>query len=436
MKLRDYQTKAIESVLGLAIKGRSSACLVMPPGGGKTITGIGSAMEIARGGPVLWVAHRKELIKQASNTLETLGYKSGIIAPWAKRQPDRHIQVGSVQTLRAIGTIPPSAVVVWDECHHAMGEDWNLLAQQVRAMKAFLLGLTATPQRSDGKGLSPTFSNLVVAATQKLLLKRGYLVPTDVFVPDRYISDGVADVPVTLWEKHAPNTKTVVFCSSVEHSIAVSREFSARGYSAAFVDGTMSNKDRDSVISRFVNGRIDVICNCQILTEGFDLPPVETVVLARSVGSVSLYLQMVGRGSRPFRNKKRNSVLDLVGNALVWGLPDEDREYSLRGKPICLKNSDSDPSRRLVRCQFCGAMVTPVQQKKRTRSNTCPVCSNRIYKTKEVLAHGKRLSKLSSSEQASLEKATLDRLTAYAREHFKNREWIVERFVKKFGRTP
>lgn len=439
IQLRAYQQKAKDVVVSLSQR-KNSVCVVMPPGGGKTVMGSEAALDIAqmRKGKVLWVAHRKELIKQAASTLSfALQFRPGIIAPWAKPEPEKPVFVGSVQTIvRNLKVIPDGiVVVVWDECHHAMGDDWNLLARECKRLGAFLLGLTATPERADGKGLKGTFSNLVVAARQRDLISKGFLVPTDVFVPPVAIRDGLADMPVKLWEKHAKGSKTIVFCSSVDHAIQVAEEFQQKGYRAAHVEGGMDSKQRTRTIEKFIHGRLDIITNCQILTEGFDLPPIETTILARSVGSTSLYLQMVGRGSRPFPGKKRSLCLDLAGNAIIYGSPDADRTFSLQGRPIRLSETKTGKKLRSKerRCPNCKVLLAPIEHGKfRTRSAVCPRCGLRA---KEPKLHGRALRPLPTDKQMQIEKAFWDRLTDYAARHGKPATWAEDKFITKFGKA-
>lgn len=430
MKLRDYQQNGFEKTLRMHDHGKRSVVLVLPPGGGKTFLGSHAAIEIGRrrNGCVLWVAHRKELIKQAAGTLKKIGFDSGIIAPWAKPDPSKPIQVASIQTLRSVGELPPFEVMVWDEVHHAVSDDWVHIAKECRRRKAFLIGLTATPERKDGRGLYPLFSNMIVVATPRTLISKGHLVPTEVLVPSRLIEDGVADMPVILWERHARGTKTIVFCESVEHSRAIRDEFDEHGWKAGHVDGDMTSRERDRVIKKFISGRLDILCNCQILTEGFDLPPIQTVMLARRVGSHSLYLQMTGRGSRPYGNKKTNLVLDLTGTARLFGLPDEDRVFSLKGRPISLKDASSLSKMR--KCKVCGMLFA-------RRLTTCTHCGMPIEKDgKSRRVYKDRLHKMTSSEAEAYKRAQLDRWTDYARIHNKPAEWAEQQFFKKFGRMP
>jgi len=432
MQLRDYQRRGFEQALKAHRRGRKSVVFVLSPGAGKTTLGSWFSVALSKlmGGKVLWVAHRRELIKQAVQTIRAIGFTAGAIAPRMKREPEALFQVASIQTLRAgrKEAIPPDVVVmVWDECHHAVSDDWVNLAKEARTKKVFLVGLTATPERSDGRGLSPLFGTMIAPVTPRELVKTGRLVPADVLVPDDVLDDGIADVPVKLWEKHAPGTRTIVFCENVDHAVEVAESFADRGHRADFVEGEMPLRERDKIIRRFARGKIDVLTNCQLLTEGFDLPPIQTVVLARTIGSQSLYLQMVGRGSRPYEGKKRYLVLDLVGNARMYGHPEDERVFSLQGRPITLKN-ESEIERR-PRCRNCGyVFVEPAR--------TCPVCSMPVQRVKGRKIHEKVLSRMTSAQAAAYEAASLDRLRDYARSHGKDEAWVTDKFVQKFGRLP
>lgn len=433
MRLRDYQQRAFDQGMKAFYRGRKSVVFVLPPGAGKTTLSTVYSEALARvmRGKVLWVTHRRELIKQAKKTIENMGFTCGAIAPRMKRDPDALFQLSSIQTLRAGGddAIPPDIVVmVWDECHHAVSDDWVYLAKEARSKRVFLVGLTATPARSDGRGLSPIFGTMIVPTSPRALVRMGKLVPADILVPDDVLDDGIADVPVMLWERHAPNTRTIVFCESVDHAIEVSDTFADRGHRSHYIENEMSVKERDKVIRKFERGKVEILTNCQLLTEGFDLPPIQTVILARRIGSQSLYLQMVGRGSRPFPGKTRYLVLDLVGNARVYGHPEDDRTFSLQGRPIALKN-ESEIERR-PKCITCGFIFVDTSIRK------CPICYTPFQRRSSRKALGKKLSRMSPSETKAYEAAALDRFRDYAASHGKDEQWVVRKFVSKFGRLP
>jgi DNA repair protein RadD len=433
MNLRPYQQTAVDKCLRLHDAKNRSICLVMPTGGGKTICASYLALQVAlrRKGRVLWLAHRKELVMQAAKSLKRYGMDVGIIAPWAPRKPNAPVQVGSIQTVRLLEHVPSAVCVVFDEVHHIVGEnEWGKVAQDCAKQRAFLIGLTATPERKDGRGLAPMFQRLVVAAKISELIRGRYLVPAEVLVPPKVIKDGIADVPVKLWERYSPNTRTVVFCSSVEHSMETVREFQARGHSAAHIDGEMATRDRDSVLRRFEAGKIKIVSNCQILTEGFDLPEIETVLLARTIGSHSLFLQMVGRGLRPSPGKSKVTILDATGASRVFGHPNLDRVYSLQGKPISVREVDAS---RQKECDECGLLMG-------IRTPQCPRCGNinKSVPKKPKKVYASRLERLSLAQRQDLEKCTYDAALdrAVMLKMPSPEEYAREVFFRKFKKMP
>lgn len=425
--LRGYQQEAVRKTLAAVRNGRKSVCIVSPPGSGKTRIGIVAALTIAgqlgRPSRVLAIAHRAELIKQLWADLRESGVEAGIIAPYARRT-NHVVQVASVQTLVAAGAVPDADVVLWDECHHAVAPSYLEIYEMLIRGGAIHIGLTATPARADGTGLAKIYKTLVVAAQRKTLIKQGYLVPTEVLSPRRLLVEGLADIPVKLWELHAKGTRTVVFARSLEDARRITAEFAARGWPTGCVDGDMHWKVRAKVIKRFVTGRTMVMVNCRILTEGFNLPAIDTVVLACHVGHASQYLQMVGRAGRPREGKKRALCLDLVGNWKMHGLPDENRKFELKGRPIRL----DERGNIMRRCRRCSRMW------RTTVSKTCPHCGHlsgqRNRRTKYL---SERLTKASKKEMEGKRQNYYDYLWDHAHNMGYDQEYIERKFARKFG---
>lgn len=423
--LRKYQNEAVSKTLSHVRNGRRSVCIVSPPGSGKTRMGIVAALQVAaelrRPTKVLCIAHRAELIRQLQSDLAECNVEAGIIAPWARRT-NHVVQVASVQSLDA-SDLPQADVVLWDECHHVVADSYYKIFQQL-SRSAIHIGLTATPDRYDGKGLYCAYKSLVVAAQRKNLIRQGYLVPTDVLSPRRMLTEGLADIPVKLWERHAKGTRTIVFARNVDDAKRIAAEFAKRGWPAAYVEGDMNWKVRKTIIDRFREGRTMVMVNCQILTEGFNLPCIDTVVLARPIGHPSLYLQMVGRAGRPYKGKKRALCLDLVGNWKMHGLPDERRRFALNGKPIAL----AEKGKVLRRCKRCSRMW------RTTVSKTCPYCrhtsAKRRTKTKYL---SERLTKASKKQMDEKRQNYFDQLWDHRRNMGYDMAWVERKFVRRFG---
>lgn len=347
--LRDYQTEAIEQLRDGFRSGHRAEILVLPTGAGKTTVAsafIHSAVE--KGSRVLFLAHRKELVEQAKDRLHSFGIRPGVImAGWKQRQ-NMSVNVASIQTLLR-RELPPAQVVVVDECHHSISKSFKTLLDQYAAQGAAIIGLTATPYRLDGKGLGDIYSNIVAPISLADLTERGFLVPARYVgskmdmsgvdltggdynvhqMHDRFDKKELYAGVVEHYNQFASGTKTIVFNVDVKHSETMRDTFISAGIPAAHVDGETSPLERSKILAAFKEGKFQVLCNVNILTEGFDLPAIETVILNRATKSKSLYLQMVGRGLRPAPGKTHCTVIDQGGNVWEHGPVDLEEEYTL-----------------------------------------------------------------------------------------------------------
>ena len=206
--------------------------------------------------------------------LEALGLRVGMILAGARADDAAEVQLASVQTITARQAVPPADLLVWDEAHHCAAETYRAIA--ARYPDAWHLGLTATPMRADGAGLGDAFDALVVGATVAELTRDGYLAPCDALAPVAEVK-GIAQDPVEAVRAHAPDRRVVVFQRSVEYS----RDCCARGGPRwAHVDGKTPAGERAATLERFARGELDVLSNVFVLTEGWDCPAADVVVLA------------------------------------------------------------------------------------------------------------------------------------------------------------
>lgn len=361
MGLRPYQIDAIERLRAVMRLGKRRVVLVSPTGSGKTKM----LSEIARrciesGRRALWLAHRSELIDQAVGALKSEGLIVGAICASAESPPNPYapIQVASVQTLLARNTRPPADMIFADECHH-----FALAAETFSALlnsyaESWTIGATATPERGDGCGLKDNFDALVVGATVRQLTDDGYLVPCEVLRPDKPLEPGkIAQNPVDAYVEHAVGVdgtkrRTIVFCKSVALAEQYAGEFVTRGFKARALSAETPWPERRMTIDALRNGGLDVVTNVMVATEGLDAPEVSCVILARGCGSAGMYLQMIGRALRPAPGKRDAVLLDLRGVSHEHGRPDDEREFSLDGRGIRLRDPQSY-------CPVCGAPRTP-----------------------------------------------------------------------------
>lgn len=363
MKLRPYQERAIASLRAQYAAGRRAPCLVLPTGGGKTLVAseiIRSAL--GRGRRVLFLAHRRELIGQTVSKLERFGVTDVRIIQAAHDigRPDSPVCVGSVQTLtRWADRMPRADLVVFDEAHHVVAKSWSAIADRYGG--AHLLGMTATPERSDGKPLGDVFDALVVGATVRELTDLGHLVPCRVYAPPLELERAqLALSPLEAYRKHGADERAIVFCVTVEHAQTVADEFTAAGIRAEAVTG--NGGGRADALARFARGETRVITNVHVLTEGFDDPAVAVCILARKPEHAGTFLQMAGRVLRPAEGKANATLIDLCGSVHDHGTPDMEREFSLTGRAI------SKVDRQAIRqCPSCGGVfpLGPV---------ACPLC--------------------------------------------------------------
>ncbi len=386
--LRDYQSSIIGRVAEAFAVGHRSVLAVAPTGAGKTVVIAAIVRErVARGERVLVCAHRKELLWQASEKLTAAGVEHGIIAPGAAAT-DHPVQVASVQTLarrpeRATGY----ALVIIDEAHHSVAGAWaGVIAANP---DADILGLTATPERLDGRGLGRAaggcFDALVLGPTIAELQARRFLVRARVFAPPGQPDlTGVRKVAgdwergglekvmggaqlvgdaVEHYRRLAPGRAAIAFCASVAHARQVAEAFRAAGFRAVAADGSMGDAERDAAIAGLADGTVEVLCCCDLISEGLDVPGVEVVILLRPTQSLCLHVQQVGRGLRPAAGKDALLVLDHAGNVFRHGMPDRAHEWSLGGKA---KKDRAAP--RVAQCPNCFACHAPAPR--------CPGCGH------------------------------------------------------------
>ena len=336
MELRPYQQAAREAVEGEWKEGRRRTLLVLPTGCGKTIVFANIAADCVRQGDrVLILAHRGELLEQAADKLRKavrLGCateKAGetCIGSWYR------IVVGSVQTLMResrLGRFPPDyfGTIIIDEAHHAISDSYQRILEHFPGSR--VLGVTATPDRGDMKNLGQVFQSLAYEYTLPKAIKEGYLSPIRAMtIPLKLDLSGVAvqagdfraaDLGSALdpylhqiadeMAKHCADRRTVVFLPLVTTSKKFRDILITKGFRAAEVNG--ESADRAETLAAFERGETNVLCNSMLLTEGWDCPAVDCIVVLRPTKVRALYSQMVGRGTRLFPGKDHLLLLDFL----------------------------------------------------------------------------------------------------------------------------
>lgn len=434
MTLRGYQREAIEktrlAVTDCRAQGRRQGVLIVSPtGSGKTVIGAELARRaVERGRRVLWAAHRTELVEQGARACAAMGLHVGVVAAGSGMadDPAAHVAVASLDTLNARDIRPTSDVVIIDEAHHACAATYRGILDHYR--DGVLIGLTATPERSDGAGLGgDLFSRMVVVTTPAQCLEDGHLVPMQVIRPPRMLRPGqIAQRPVDAWMEHAQGRQTIVFCQSVSHAERVCEEFADANVISAVVTGTTPGWERSRTVEMFRRGDITVLCNVAVLTEGADFPAVDCIIIARGIGTPGLWLQMSGRGSRPAPGKTDCLIVDLRGVSHLHGHPYSERTYSLDGRGIA-------PLQTVAGERYCRVCGAPLD------NETCADCGY-VATERPVKVVGAKLSRYDWAGAAKFkdwtiqEKASsLRRWRAEGRVAGRKPSWAYVRFRVMFG---
>jgi superfamily II DNA or RNA helicase len=396
-----HQSRAIEQIRA-AFENHRRVAYQLPTGGGKTdIMCAIAAGAISYGFRVRFDTHRKELVRQICRRLELFGVKPAVIASGYPSDEYAQCQVASIDTYaRRLGQYGRFDLIFRDECHHSPSNKWR---NSLDGDASHILGVSATPRRLDGKGLSDDYDTLICGPTVPDLIRDGFLVQPLVYAPplafDRsslrsrggdFAKDDVTAAlektkskifgdAIAHYKEICPGTAAIAFCHSVEAAHEFAEKCNAAGIKAAAVDGTMSDYQREMYLDNLDSGAIQVLANCELLGEGVDVPRVETVILMRPTMSESLFLQQCGRGLRADRERDKRYcyVLDHVGNCHEHGLPDEPRTWTLQGKTPRSKGDTAEVTPATVTCRNCFAMFRPAP--------TCPRCGAEMPKNEREL---------------------------------------------------
>jgi superfamily II DNA or RNA helicase len=433
MKLHPFQIELVSGLRAVYASGIHRALLQLGTGGGKTATASDLLrMTVARGRRAIFLAHLDSLIEDTHARLTSAGVPAGFIQAGRPSDPTATVQVCSLATLHRRGEHPPAELVILDECHRAMAATVRPILEAYPS--AHVLGLTATPQRGDGQPLGDVFERMVSGPSNRWLTDRGYLVPADVLAPADYADEGLVLDPVAAYQRHTPGQRAIVFASTVAHAEDLAARFVLAGIAAEVITGETSREDRARIRDAVTSGAVRVLVNVNVAIEGFDLPALEVVILARAFTVTGAFLQAIGRGLRPSKvtGKTRCTVIDLRGAVNLHGLPDEDRAWSLDGTAV----RRLETMTALRRCKECLAVFRP--------EAVCPRCGARaesVERVPRVLSRAERLVRISALPQAERDAKYLATLHRIARvrirmpEH-RAAEWALTKFKAKFGREP
>jgi len=387
----------VRGKLRVALRSSTSVLVFAPTGFGKTVLAAALIWSLFKNGKrVIFCVHRVDLIVQTAKTFEKFGIPFSYIASGYHYNPYHRVYIASISTLKnRLGKIPADYVMV-DEAHLSMATGWAFVAQHYKEAGARLIGLTGSPERLDGRPLGDVWDTMVLGPALRWLIDNGRLQKYRAFSPagldlagvrirkGEYVESDLDDLMsgkavvgniVRHWRQKANRLRTIGFTPSVKRAEQYAAEFRANGIMAVALDGETPQADRRSAFLGFADRQIDVIFNCSLFCEGFDLSAqvdrnvtVECVLDCAPTQSLAKHLQKHGRGLRADGTDVPHILLDMVGGFGRLGMPDDDREWSLEGR----KQSDREVEN--MTCSECFATHAPARR--------CPECKHE-YPVKE-----------------------------------------------------
>lgn len=441
--LRGYQQEIID-------KGRVALAVLKwilfqaPTGAGKTaIAAFMILQAIAKGRTVWFICHRSELVLQTSLTFKKYGIPHSFIASGYPQNLRAPVQICSIDTLKNhLNVLQSPYLAIVDEAQHCGAAGWARVVNWLKDQGSYGVGLSATPERLDGKGLDEYFDDMILGPSPSWLMENGHLSQYRMFCPDMPDMKGVRkqmgdfargesadkmDTPkltgnvINHWLSRANGMQTVIFGITVAHSKHVAQQFNLAGIPAAHLDGGTDKAERKRIIRGYADGTIQVLSNVGLFGEGFDLSAIaqtdttiDCCIDLNPTQSLSWCLQKWGRVLRPSVGKTA-VILDHAGNAMRHGFPDDDRVWSLEGDNDKAKKAAGGPPPPVI-CDKCfNAIKRPLPEK-------CPHCDKRLIKAAEEIkvaegelvevdAETKSLMRYQKKKEEALCK-TLDELVA------------------------
>jgi len=373
-QLHDYQQTLVDNTRQSYVDGYKSPCVVAPCGAGKSVIISEIArMTTLRGNKVLFLVHRKELIDQIKDTFK-------------KNSVDlKLVHFGMVQTVvKKLDRLNKPQLIITDENHHGLAASYRKIYDHFHDV--LKLGFTATPIRLNGSGLGDINDILIEEVDARWLIENSYLSPYKYYAPKlidteklklnslrEFSSTSVNDAmddktiygdAIKHYKQLADGGQAIAYCHNVEASKQLASEFKQYGINAVHLDGKTPKAERDDIIRQFRNREIQIITNCDIIGEGFDVPDCSTVIMLRPTESLSLFIQQSMRGMR-YRPGKTSIIIDHVDNVRRHGLPDMERKWSLKGI-----KSESGPEIKIKECENCYAAYP-------SEFRECPECGHK-----------------------------------------------------------
>lgn len=382
--LYDDQAEFVDKLRTALKQGYRSILGVASPAFGKTVVaGYITAQARQKSDASTWfLVHRKNLLRQTSKSFWKSKIEHGLMTS-GRRQSKMPIQVGTIGTVHSrLSKLTPPNILFVDEAHLSRGKMFETVIRWALDHGTIVIGLTGTPERLDGKSLGDLFEVLIEAKSTRWLIEQGRLSDYEIYttpvMPDLsavkksggdFNREQLAEAmdkrhlvgnAITHWRKHALGLRTVVYCVNVKHSKHTAETFNAAGIPAVHVDGESTEAEIKAACEGLADGRYKVLCNCELVIEGFDLSAqvgrdatLECCMLLRPTESLARYLQMVFRALR--KKPKPAVILDHAGcvHKPGFGLPDDPREWSLAGRTKRKRKAKDEDDESELTTQQC-----------------------------------------------------------------------------------
>lgn len=373
-ELHPYQKKLVQQTRQELANGKNSVLIQSPAGSGKSVVIAEIArLTVKKGGYVMFMVHRKELVEQITDSFKENNVDLS------------HCTIMTVGRVKnRLGKLPKPTLIITDETHHSLAKTYRSVYKFY--LKVPRIGFTASPWRMNGKGLHTIYESMVKGPSVKWLIKNKYLAPYEYYSVNLVNSDKLrksstgdytnksmdeavgktifGDVIAT-YKKVANGQQAIVYAHSIEYSKLVANSFNQTGIKASHVDSKTSSTERAQIMNDFKTGKIKIICNVDLISEGFNVPDCSTVILLRPTASLVLFIQQSMRSMR-YKPNKRAIIIDHVANYSRFGLPDDDFDWTLDDREK-KRNGRKDDAPAIKTCDRCFRVV-PAQSK------ICPFC--------------------------------------------------------------
>ncbi|AMV65177.1 DNA helicase, phage-associated [Pediococcus damnosus] len=373
-ELHPYQKKLVQQTRQELANGKNSVLIQSPAGSGKSVVIAEIArLTVKKGGYVMFMVHRKELVEQITDSFKENNVDLS------------HCTIMTVGKIKnRLDRLPKPSLIITDETHHSLAKTYRDIYKHYSDVPR--IGFTATPWRMNGKGFRDVYDSMVKGPSVKWLINNKYLAPFKYYSVNLVNSDKLkksstgdytnksmdeavgktifGDV-INTYKKVANGQQAIVYAHSVEYSQIVANSFNQAGISARHVDAKTHSTKREQIMTDFKAGKIKIICNVDLISEGFNSPDCSTVILLRPTASLVLFVQQSMRSMR-YKPGKVATIIDHVANYSRFGLPDDDFDWTLDDREK-KRNGRKDDAPAIKTCDRCFRVV-PAQSK------ICPFC--------------------------------------------------------------